>query len=231
MIPISDNPPGPRVFPIVMLLILVANIVVFIIQITLSPEAFRDFVRVHGVIPFEITTGDDLPPQTPYPVYLNLVTSMFLHGGLLHIASNMLYLWIFGDNVEAMMGHGRFLIFYLVCGIGAAFGQIVVDPTSTIPAIGASGAIAGILGAYLVYFPSAQIKTVLFVFLFFTITRLSAIVLIGLWIIIQVVSGIGALGDTAEGGVAYWAHVGGFFIGLLLAKPLQRRSITSATRG
>lgn len=225
MIPISDSPRGPRVFPFVIILVLVANIAVFVMQLGMSGREVEAFVRAYGVVPAEITGGVDLPPRIDWPIYATLVTSMFIHGGWLHIGSNMLYLWVFGDNVEAMMGHGRFVLFYLLCGVAAAFAQVLLEPGSTVPAVGASGAIAGILGAYVVYFPHARVKTVILLVFFFTTARVAAYVLIGLWILLQVVNGLAAIGVEQTGGVAYWAHIGGFVIGLLTARAFQRADI------
>ena len=148
------------------------------------------------MVPYEITTGRDIPPPSPDPVYWTLITSMFLHGGLLHIAGNMLFLWVFGDNVEDALGHLGFLLFYFAAGIFAGLSQVLIDPLSRIPGIGASGAIAGVLAAYLVLFPQATVRTLLFIGPFFTITRLSAFIIIGLWILFQVVSGLLSLGIT-----------------------------------
>ncbi len=216
MIPIQDNPGRQRrSLPVVTLLLIVANIGVFIYELTLGP-ALPGFVQSYGVVPLEITTGDPMGSGAPSPVYLTLITSMFIHGGFLHVAGNMLFLWIFGDNVEDGLGHLLFLGFYFLCGIVAGLAQVAVSPLSTVPAIGASGAIAGVLAGYLLLFPNATVRTLLLIGPFITFSRLSAILMIGVWILFQVVSGVVDLagpGGTGAG-VAFWAHVGGFATGL-----------------
>jgi membrane associated rhomboid family serine protease len=150
---------------------------------------------------------------------------MFVHGGFLHIASNMLYLWVFGDNIEDALGHGMFLAFYLASGIAAGLTHVFVNAGSDIPSVGASGAVAGVLGAYLLMFPSAQVRTILFLGPFITVTRVSALLLIGFWFVTQLISGIAALDVEAQQtvGVAFWAHIGGFVAGLVLAAVLRPR--------
>src|SRR5207249_2945098 len=185
----------------------------------------------YSVIPREIYTGQDYPPTiSPLPVYTTLFTSMFMHGGFMHIAGNMLYLWIFGDNVEDAMGSVRFLIFYLLCGLVADMAQIISNPLSQVPSLGASGAIAGVLGAYLVLFPHQRVKVWMGWLL--GVVEMPAIIVIGLWGILQFVNGLGSLSQrTAQtGGVAYWAHIGGFTAGLLLVF-LFRKSKKKFTRG
>ncbi len=225
MIPISDRPRAPRLFPLVMLTILAVNILVFLfVNLSLSPRQLQQVFLAYGVVPRELVTGHDLPPPSPHPLFLTIFTAMFLHGGFLHLASNMLYLWVFGDNVEAAMGHLRFLVFYLLCGLAAAITHILIDPMSTIPAIGASGAIAGVLAAYLRYYPLAGVKTLVFLFPFITVTEISAYLLIGLWFLLQLLSGLAELGGPpGQAGVAYWAHIGGFVAGYLLAPAFRRR--------
>ena len=190
----------------------------------LYPVSERDyFVIQYGLIPAEFWSGTDLPPTTPFPVWMNIFTSMFLHGGLLHVLGNMLYLWIFGDNVEGAMGHGKFLLFYLACGVGAAMLQMGVHPSSTAPMVGASGAIAGVMGAYLVLFPWARILTIVPIFFFIQFIEVPAIVILGLWFLIQFVSGLTDLSSLS--GVAWFAHLGGFLTGALLVFPLKRRGV------
>jgi membrane associated rhomboid family serine protease len=218
MIPISDDP-GPRhLTPIVTFGLVLVNVLVFLFELSLGDGVERLFQSA-GVIPLEFTVNRDVPPPAPIPgvYYTTLITSMFLHGGLLHIGSNMLFLWIYGDNVEDSMGHGRFLLFYLLCGLVASATHIFFNWGSRIPSVGASGAIAGVLGAYLILFPSASIRTLLFLGPFITMTRVPALILIGFWFVTQVFSGILALGETEQtAGVAFWAHVGGFVAGLVL---------------
>jgi len=158
----------------------------------------------------------DLPPTIPVPFWSTLFTSMFLHAGWMHLGGNMLYLWIFGDNLEDVLGHGRFIVFYLVCGIAAGLAQIFASGASNVPSLGASGAISGVLGGYLVLFPRNRVR----VLTRGGIASVPAIVVLGLWIVIQLISGIGSIANTESGGVAYMAHIGGFVAGLLLVKPM-----------
>jgi len=217
LIPFSDSPARRRRIPIVMPLIVVANILVFVYQISL-PAGEDRFLLSYGAIPFEITHGIDIPPTISLPIYATLLTSMFIHQGILHLGGNLLFLWVFGDNVEDRLGHLTFLFFYLACGLIAGLAQIAIDVNSRVPAIGASGAISGVLGAYLVLFPHSQVRTLLFLGPFFTITRISAIFLIGFWIVTQLAAGffLVELGNAQAGGVAYFAHIGGFVAGLIL---------------
>ncbi|MEP0548219.1 MAG: rhomboid family intramembrane serine protease [Rhodothermales bacterium] len=211
--------------------LLLANVGVFVLQL-LDPE----LIYAYSTVPFEITTGQDLVnsapvdlspsdlsqiPQRPgpVPVHLTLLSSMFMHGGFAHLFGNLLYLWIFGDNVEHRFGHGIFLAFYLVSGLVASAAQIALDPGSVIPSLGASGAISGVLGAYLVLFPRNRVHAVFL----FTVVSVPAIVAIGLWIVFQFVNGAGAIAAAEQtGGVAYGAHIGGFFAGVLMAFVLRR---------
>ncbi|MBX5490966.1 MAG: rhomboid family intramembrane serine protease [Chloroflexi bacterium] len=227
MIPLKDEP-QTRSAPMVTVALLLLNILAFLYEVSLGPQ-LELFVRAYGAVPLEIVTGRDLGPPAPLGIpYLTLFTSMFLHGGLLHLASNMLYLWIFGDNVEDAFGHLGYLLFYFVCGIGAHLAQIAIDPTSQVPSIGASGAIAGILGAYIVLFPSAQVRTLLFLGPLILLPRIPALVLIGVWFLTQLVSGLGQLGIATEtGGVAFWAHIGGFVVGALLTLLFRPRPRTT----
>src|SRR5690349_12355533 len=219
MFPLGDEgTPPQRGFPIVNVTLIAINIVVFLLQMAVGLDTS---VMAYGTIPYEITHGVDLvgnfgglPQQAiSLPVYVTLITSMFMHGSWLHIGGNMLFLFIFGDNVEDNMGSIKYFIFYMICGLLASFAQILIDPNSPVPGVGASGAIAGVLAAYLVLFPQAQIRTLLGYY----VTRVPALIMIGFWAVIQIVSGLGVLGggpDAAGGGVAYWAHIGGFFAGL-----------------
>lgn len=214
--------------------IILLNIAIFLYQVSLGPDASA-FMFAYSVVPFAITHG---VPQTdllgtpghilfhtPNPVYLTLITSQFLHAGWLHIGGNMLFLYIFGDNVEDRMGHFWFLLFYLFCGIVAALTQVAVAPDATIPSLGASGAIAGVLGSYLVLFPSARVKTIIFIFIFITLVTVPAFVLIGLWFLLQFFDGVASLSHVQQGmgGVAYFAHVGGFLTGLIITFLVRER--------
>lgn len=226
LIPYSDVDPPRQKFHFVVLMLLLANIAIFIYQISLGEDGFARFVYQYGATPYELTRFTDLPPTIDYPIWVTAFTSMFLHGSLLHIAFNMLYLWIFGDNIEDSMGHGRFLLFYFICGLGALAAQIAIDPGSEVPMVGASGAIAGVLGAYLVLFPKGRVNVVTFIVIIPLLLRLPALIVIGFWIIVQVVSGYVALGPAAEeaaGGVAYFAHIGGFVTGIILIWFFRKR--------
>lgn len=218
MIPIEDTPEQRRRhFPLVTVLIIAVNIAVFVYALSLD-AGYTRFVQTYGMVPAEISTGRDLWPPIPIPVYLTLITSMFLHAGLLHLAGNMIFLWVFGDNVEDTLGHLGFLAFYLACGTIAALLQVLSDPFSRVPSIGASGAIAGVLAAYLLLFPGANVRTLLFAGPFITITRISAFLLILVWFALQAASAVLEIGlvGARGSGVAFWAHIGGFLTGLLI---------------
>jgi len=211
MIPLRDLNPARRV-PIVTLLVIGVNVLVFLYQSSLSPGALERFIVQFGMTPADVT--GDLEPY----VY-TLFTSMFLHGDILHIGSNMLYLWIFGNNIEDRLGPIRFVVFYFVTGLLAAGTQIAIDPVSSTPNIGASGAIAGVLGAYLVLYPNARVQTLIFFWYLVRIVEVSAVWLLGWWFLLQVISGLFELGAlSAQGGVAYFAHIGGFAAGWVLIR-------------
>lgn len=223
MIPIGDVS-GRRVFPAVVWLLVLANVYVFVQEIG-APDPDR-FVDAFAMIPYDITNGVVLAPPSPPVPALTIVTSMFLHGGILHIAFNMLFLIVFGPQVEALTGHLRFLAFYLLCGVAGGVAQIAAAPGSHVPALGASGAIAGVLGAYLVNFPFATIRTIVPIGCFPLLLRLPALLVIGVWAASQFFSGFGALGTRAaesQGGVAYFAHIGGFCCGVLLIGLMKGR--------
>jgi membrane associated rhomboid family serine protease len=222
MIPIGDDPGPRRSFPIVTLTLIAVNIAVFVYELTV-PNTDRLFQSA-GVVPLEFATGRDIPPAAPYNVYYTtLITSMFLHGGFLHIGSNMLFLWIFGDNVEDRLGHLRYLLFYFLCGLAASAAHIYFNWGSPIPSVGASGAIAGVLAGYFLLFPKATVRTLLFLGPFVTVTRIPAIIMIGFWFVTQLLSGVAALGQTEQtAGVAFWAHIGGFIVGLPLVLLLRQ---------
>jgi membrane associated rhomboid family serine protease len=217
MFPIGDDPHPGGTSRLVTLTLIVANVLAFFLELSRpSPEALQSFIQSWGVVPREYSAGRDLAPAIPLPFWTTLLTSMFLHGGWMHLGGNMLYLWIFGDNLEKAMGHVRFLLFYLVCGIAAGLAHIVFNARSSVPTVGASGAISGILGGYMLLFPRNRVKV---------LTRggimgVPAFVMLGLWILIQLVSSVGSVARTEEtgGGVAFLAHVGGFVAGLVLVK-------------
>lgn len=224
MIPLSDDAGARRRLPIVNYTLIAANILVFIAE-----QKFGTcFQAAYSAVPYAITHGQAVTFQgcsygEPSPVYLTLLTSMFLHANLLHIAGNMLFLWIFGDNVEDRLGHVGYLAFYLFCGLVASVAQVVVAPNSQLLNLGASGAIAGVLGAYLVFFPGSKVRTLIYVGFFITFVRLSAFIVIGLWFVLQLVSGLESLNPSQVqmGGVAYFAHIGGFVAGLVIALILR----------
>ncbi|KPK71566.1 hypothetical protein AMJ82_00295 [candidate division TA06 bacterium SM23_40] len=221
MIPIRDNVPSRRL-PVITIGLLVVNVVIFLYEIALGPGVEGMLMRF-GTIPYEVVHRVDLPPPTVRPIYLTLFTSMFLHGSYSHIIGNMLYLWIFGDNVEDLMGKVRFIIFYLICGLVAGLSHVLASPGSQVPAIGASGAIAGVLGAYLVLYPRARVLVLILFGFFFRATYLPAIIVLGLWFIVQLFSGVASLpGAGRGGGVAWFAHIGGFVAGLALVKLFQK---------
>ena len=218
MFPIGDDRVAGGRAALVVFGLIALNVLAFLVELSQpSDAALQSFIQAWGVVPREYTAARDLPPTIPLPFWSTLITSMFLHGGWMHLFGNMLYLWIFGDNIEKVMGAGRFIVFYLVCGLAASFTHIAFGGGSTVPAVGASGAISGVLGAYLVLFPRNQVR----VLTRGGIMSVPAIVVLGFWILIQMVSGIGSLAATSEtsgGGVAYMAHIGGFVAGLVLAK-------------
>ena len=213
MIPIHDNNPTHR-WPIVTVSLIVSCILVFFWQASLGSRAGTAAVYSFGFIPALFFTDASLPAELAVvPAGATLFTSMFLHGGFMHLAGNMLYLWVFGNNIEDVCGHGRFLVFYLLCGVAAAFAQALPNPTSEVPMIGASGAISGVLGAYLLLFPHARVY-VLIPFWIVWMHEIPAGWLLGFWIVFQLFSGLAA--GSAEAGVAWWAHIGGFAAGMAL---------------
>ncbi len=227
MFPISDDNSDRTITPYVNYLFIGINILVFVLLQGIGSNDV--FSYAFSLVPKEITTGVDITGvqvvrdalgnvgqvqhyETPLPVYFNFLSSMFMHGGIMHIFGNMLFLWVFGDNLENMLGHIRFAAFYIVCGIVAAVAQIVMDSGSIIPMLGASGAISGVLGGYLLLFPTRRVRALIFNFL----TEVPAFVALGLWIGFQIIQGYFSSPET--GGVAYAAHIGGFVAGLVLIK-------------
>ncbi len=218
MIPLRDVIPS-RTFPFFTVAFIVLNSVAFLFELSLPESARESFFETYGVVPARL----DL-----FAVF----TSMFLHGGWLHFLGNMLYLWIFGDNVEDRLGHGRFVVFYLACGAAAALAHVWMNPASPIPTIGASGAIAGVMGAYFVLYPNSRVLALVPLFIIWEVIEVPAIIFLGIWFLMQFFSGVGALAETAArtGGVAFWAHVAGFVAGiagvLVLKKPSRTRWAT-----
>ncbi len=215
MIPLRDINPRRR-FPLVTLVLIILNVVVFAYELLQPSEnALNSFMLTWGLTPARLMGWG---PQAIATIF----TSMFIHSGFMHIIGNMLYLWIFGDNIESALGSFRFVLFYLLCGVGAAMGQVLLDPYSEIPMVGASGAISGVMGGYLMLYPKAQVETLLFLGYFMRLVRLPAIVVLGMWIATQLLSGLASLGAAASGGVAVFAHIGGFVAGLVLVLVFRR---------
>ncbi len=220
MIPLKDKNPSSTV-PFVNYILIAANAAVFFYELSLG-SGLGDFFVKYGLVPsryFEMVAAHTHPVTRYFPFF----TSMFIHGGWLHIIGNMWFLFIFGDNVEDRLGHRRYFLFYLLSGLAAAALQVFLSAGSSVPTIGASGAISGVLGAYLVMFPRARIVTLLPIFFFFDIIDISAILFIGFWFMIQFFSGIQSLGVDTTGGIAWWAHVGGFVAGIALVPIFRRR--------
>ena len=214
MIPIRDVIPS-RTTPWMTVLLILINALVFFYEVSLPAEERIQFVYVFGLVPAEFT-------------WLTATTSMFLHADLLHVGSNLLSLWIFGDNVEDRLGHGRYLIFYLVTGYAAGLAQVWASPDSAVPLIGASGAIAGVMGAYFVMFPYSRVLVLVPIIIFFNVFEVPAIFVLSFWLLMQVVGGVGRIADTSDtGGVAFWAHLGGFCTGMvtvwLFKRPERQR--------
>lgn len=215
-IPLKDLNPR-RSYPVVNTLLILSNVAVFLYQATLPPYASKSFMAANATIPQRVPQW--FSGHVSFEVaFLPLLTSMFLHSGIAHIAGNMLFLWIFGDNVEDYFGHLQYLFFYLVCGIGAGLLHVLFNLNSSLPAVGASGAISGVMGAYIVLYPRARVLTLVFIFL----VPIPAFIILGYWFALQFLGGITTLGLKATGGVAWWAHVGGFVAGLILTKLTQR---------
>ena len=223
MFPIGDQNDHAGVAYVTIALI-VLNVIAFLNEINRPEQAVQAFIFAWGVVPREFATATDLPPLIPFPFWSTLLTSMFLHGGWGHLGGNMLFLWIFGDNIEHRLGHVRFVLFYLTCGLAASVAHIIFNSGSSVPAVGASGAISGVLGGYLLMFPRNRV----YVLTWGGVMAVPAIFMLGLWIVIQFVSGVGSIAVTNQtGGVAYMAHIGGFVAGLILA-PLFGRGRQAA---
>jgi hypothetical protein len=216
-IPLKDENSSGK-FAFVNIGLILTNMAVFLYQLTLTPHAFKIFVMANAMVPARILAFLDGYGSFE-AAFLPLVTSMFLHAGIAHIVGNMLFLWIFGDNVEAAFGHFWYLLFYFACGVGSGLVHIAFNLNSHIPALGASGAISGVLGAYIVLEPRNRILTLVFIFL----VRVPAVIVLGLWFLLQFLSGIGSLGSTVNGGVAVWAHIGGFLLGLFITLATKHR--------
>jgi membrane associated rhomboid family serine protease len=222
MIPIRDDVPG-RGFPLVVACLILVNLLVFLLEVSLvtaeggGAGALAEFTDTWGLVPREFLRGASQPRATGQIVWLTPIAAMFIHGGLLHLAGNALYLWIFGPRIEDLLGHGRFLLFYLVCGLAASALQIASNPDSYAPIVGASGAISGLLGGYAICYPTGQLR------LLWPPLRVPAALFLLAWIVIQILSGLGA-GSEASSGIAWWAHVGGFATGMVLVRSMRVRS-------
>ncbi len=226
MIPLRDTIPS-RTAPLVTLGLIAVNVLVFLHETALGPY-LPQLIQHYGLTPHTfVHWGEQFGSPLDPARFLPLFTSMFWHGGWLHLIGNMLYLWIFGDNVEDRLGHGRFLFFYVGCGLAAALTQVALSPDSTVPTVGASGAIAGVLGAYLISFPRSRVVTFVPLFIFPWIVEIPAVAYLIIWFAIQLLSGVASLGQGEMlGGVAWWAHVGGFVAGLLSVGVLAPRRLT-----
>ncbi|QPJ62742.1 MAG: rhomboid family intramembrane serine protease [Candidatus Nitronauta litoralis] len=209
MLPLYDENPR-RSFPIFTISLIALNITGFVMQLQ-APGGMSAAISQYAMVPADFLSN-------PFSQYPTLITSMFMHGGPAHLAGNMLYLWIFGDNIEDRLGRFGFVLFYFLCGVLAAISHMVADPSSSIPAVGASGAISGILGAYLVLFPGVRVRTLIFLGFYISMVRIPAIILLGIWILMQVANSVSV---GAEGEVAWLAHIGGFAAGAILIKPFQ----------
>ena len=226
MFPLKDDNPSNSA-PVVTVALIVLNALFFVYQISLEAggadgaRAGQAFIEEFGLVPCRLTGVCRVGADLPSPV-LTIFTSMFMHGGLFHIGGNMLYLWIFGNNVEDTLGHGRYLLFYLLSGVAAALAQTAIGPSSAVPMVGASGAISGVLGAYLLLFPHAHVTTLIILGFFFRLVQIPAMIVLGFWIVLQVLNGLGSFGSS--GGVAFFAHIGGFLAGMGLLYVMRPRA-------
>ncbi|MGA3042218.1 MAG: rhomboid family intramembrane serine protease [Bryobacteraceae bacterium] len=208
MFPLKDTQPSYS-RPVVTIALIAVNLLVFFFELSLGPYTRDNFIEYYGLVPDHFQLS-------------RIFTSMFLHGGWMHVLGNMWFLWIFGDNIEDLLGHGKYLLFYLLCGIAAALGQVIANPYSTVPMVGASGAIAGVMGAYMIKFPRARILTLVFIIVIFTTIEIPAPLMLAYWFFIQVVSGVGTSGfartHISDSGTAFFAHIAGFVVGMVLVK-------------
>jgi len=218
MFPLRDTQPSYSK-PIVTIALIVVNILVFLFEFSMDDYSRNTFIALYGLVPDQFQ-------------WTSVLTSMFLHGGWMHVLGNMWFLWIFGDNIEDILVHGKFLVFYLVCGVVAALSQVALNYTSRVPMVGASGAIAGVMGAYMIKFPRARIETLVFIFFFISRIDVPAWAMLIYWFAMQVLSGVGSIGLTqaSQGGTAYIAHVGGFLAGIILIRTLGTRERYSRRR-
>jgi membrane associated rhomboid family serine protease len=217
MLPLSDDNRGRRTLPVVTWALIAINVAIYAYQSILSRTDHWDFLQQWATVPEEIMSGTAL---------YTLLTCAFLHGSWFHLGSNMLFLWIFGDNVEDVFGHIKYLLFYIVCAVAASMAQVLISQVSEVPLVGASGAVSGLLAAYIVMFPHGRIRTLLTLGIFVTLTMLPAWIMIGYWFVLQLISGVLSLNQVGNegGGVAFFAHIGGFIAGLVLVIPLRDRA-------
>jgi membrane associated rhomboid family serine protease len=222
VVPLRDDNPT-HTTPVVVYGMIGLNLALFAMQVSLSPQELNQLFQTWALVPFHLSASLRGQLANPFHEWITLLSSLFLHGGFFHIGGNLLYLWIFGNNIEDQLGHVKFLLFYLGCGVMAGLTQWAFDPTATIPTIGASGAIAGVMGAYVLRFPRAQILTLLPLIIVFTTIRIPAILFLGLWFAQQAILSLATLSDHVNlgaSGIAYWAHSGGFVFGLILGPML-----------
>ncbi|NUO07795.1 MAG: rhomboid family intramembrane serine protease [Candidatus Brocadia sp.] len=216
MIPIRDrNPSGS--FPLVTVSLILVNVLVFLFELSLGTR-LDSFLFQFGIVPIKVIYSADIPGSNFANTYFPFLSYMFLHGGFVHLIGNMWFLWIFGDNIEDRLGRIQFILFYFICGIGSAIVHVYFNRQSGIPCVGASGAIAGVLGAYMVTFPRARVLVVLPLFIIWQIIELPAIFVLGFWFLIQFFTGAATISSAHGGGVAWWAHIGGFVLGIILIK-------------
>jgi membrane associated rhomboid family serine protease len=221
MIPLSDDNPS-SIRPLVTIALIVTCVLVFLWQFSLGPSGQERVIYALGVVPAVLLGQADLPTELAVvPAAATILTSMFMHGGWMHLIGNMLYLWIFGDNVEDAMGHGRFIVFYLLCGVAAVLAQALPEPQSTVPMVGASGAISGVLGAYLLLYPHARVLVAIPFGLYLHTMRIPAGLVLLLWFGLQLLSNV--MTQAGQGGVAFRAHIGGFVAGMLLVLVFKQR--------
>jgi membrane associated rhomboid family serine protease len=224
MFPLRDDNPI-KIVPFVTWALIAVNVMIFLYEVSLGPGSLQVFVYQYGAIPAVVVREQNLPARiAAIPPIISLFTSMFLHGGWMHLIGNMWYLWIFGNNIEEAMGHLRYVVFYLVCGLVASGSHVLSNIISTIPSIGASGAISGVLGAYLLLYPRARVLTFFYLGFFIRLMYIPAGLILGFWFILQVLSGSIA-GRQAAGGVAFWAHIGGFIAGVFLVGFFKKRTV------
>lgn len=220
MIPIRDrNPSGT--FPLITVIIILINVLAFLFELSLGRN-LTYFLFSYGIVPLKIFQSTDIPEVNMANTYFPFLSYMFLHGGFIHLLGNMWYLWIFGDNIEDILGRFRFVVFYLICGIGSAVVHIFFNRQSGVPCIGASGAVAGVLGAYMISYPRARVLVLLPLLFIWQFIELPAYIVLGFWFFIQFFNGTAAIANTQDGGVAWWAHIGGFVIGIILIKLFPR---------